>query len=220
MLTGFALALINAIRRGVYYTRSTLISDVSAELNFKSKSIKQLSRKSISEIILFISKRRVVALDEATLKLANKRIVYILNSGGQPTSSNTARLLATHSAQSGRNVVLCDPSGQSEKEVKDKPAKKSSDLPVVSMGDNISLMIGAHEESFFTSKHFSSKIKNLTDRFDQVFICSSNRNAQLGLIALSEFVPGLVMISNLRKTKKLKIKNIKKRQPIDLLFHD
>ena len=57
-------------------------------------------------------------------------------------------------------------------------------------------------------------------RFDQVFICSSNKNAQLGLMALLEFAPGLVMIPGLRKTKKSDIKNIKSRQTIDLLFHD
>ena len=148
MLMGFALSLLNAIRRGVYYTRKTLISDVGADLNFKSKFIRRISRKSISEIILLISKRRLMALDEATLKLANKRIIYILNAGGQPTSSNTARLLATYSAQSGRNVVICDTTGQSEKEITDKPAKTSSDITTVRMGDNINLMIGALKNPF------------------------------------------------------------------------
>ena len=42
----------------------------------------------------------------------------------------------------------------------------------------------------------------------------------LGLIALLEFEPGLVMIAGLRKTKKSYIKNINARQPVDLLFHD
>ena len=79
---------------------------------------------------------------------------------------------------------------------------------------------GAAGSSFFTSKAFTTTIKDLMGRFDQVFICSSNKNAQLGLMALLEFAPGLVMISGLRKTKKSDIKNIKSRQTIDLLFHD
>ena len=136
------------------------------------------------------------------------------------TASNTARLLATQSAQSGRNVVLCDTTGQIEKEIKEKTNTDGSAFPIQNISDNLSLITGAAGSSFFTSKAFTTTIKDLVGRFDQVYICSSNTNAQLGLMALLEFAPGLVMISGLRKTKKSDIKNIKSRQTIDLLFHD
>ncbi len=220
MFIGCAISLINGIRRGVYYTRSLLIEDAHAEFTLKSKSIRRLSRKPFSQIISLISNRRTVELDEVALKLANKKIIYVLNSGGQPSSSNAARLLAVNSAQSGRSIVLCDTTGQAEKEVKDKPVKGSSDLPITSIGENVSIMNGANGAAFFTSKKFNTTIKELTNRFDQVFLCSSNRNAAAGLMALSEFAPCLVMISGLRRTKKFDIKNIKSRLPIDILFHD
>ena len=89
-----------------------------------------------------------------------------------------------------------------------------------SIGENISAMSGADGASFFTSKNFNTTIKELTGRFDQVFLCSSNKNAHIGLMALSEFEAGLVLISGLRRTKKIDIKNNKSRQPIDILFHD
>ena len=49
-----------------------------------------------------------MALDEATLKLSAKKVIYIFNSEGGPFASDVARLLATQSAKSGRSVVLCD----------------------------------------------------------------------------------------------------------------
>ena len=88
------------------------------------------------------------------------------------------------------------------------------------MSDNLSVMTDLSEAVFFTSKDFSSTLKNLTDQFDQVFLCSSNRNAQLGLMALKETVPSIVMVTGLRKTRKIDIQNIKLRKPIDLLFYD
>ena len=88
------------------------------------------------------------------------------------------------------------------------------------LDDNISVMAGHEGASFFTSAKFSEQIKDLTNSFDQVFICSSNINAQLELMALSEFSPSLVVIASLRKTKKLDIKNLTARKPIDLLLHD
>ena len=62
----------------------------------------------------------MVELDQLDLRLSDKKIVYVLNSGGRPSASNAARLLAAKSAQSGRSVVLCDTTGQSEKEIKMK----------------------------------------------------------------------------------------------------
>ena len=143
-----------------------------------------------------------------------------MNCGGQITASNTARLLAAQSAQSGRNVVLCDTTGQIEKEIKEKTTTEDFAFPIHNINDNLSVITGAVGSSFFTLKTFNTTIKDLAERFDQVFICTTTRNAQLGLMALLEFAPGLAMIAGLRKTKKSDINYIKSRQPIDLLFHD
>lgn len=220
ILIGCAISIINGRRRGVYYTRAALMADASADLALKSRSISRLARKSISQITALMSKKRIVQLDEITLKVANKNIVYVVGSGGQPTSYNTARLLAINSAQSGRKVVICDTTGQSKKEIEDNSTNNSPDLLSTSIGNNIDVMNCANKATFFMSKDFNAQIKDLIDRFDQVFICSSNGNGYTGLIALSEFEMDLVMISGLRRTKKFDIKNIKSRQPIDILFYD
>jgi len=220
LFIGCALSLINSTRRGVYYTRSALLSNANTDIALRSKPIRRLSRKSIPDIMEQLSKRQITVLDEAVLKLAGKKFIYIMNSGGQLTASNTARLLATQSSQSGRNVLLCDTTGQVEKEVKEKTSKDDSSYPIYTISDNLSVITGATSSLFFTSKTFNTTIKDLAGRFDQVFLCTSNRSSQLGLMALLEFEPSLVMISGLRKTKKSDIKNIKSRQPIDVLFYD
>ena len=217
---GCGLALLNASWRDVYYKRSTLLFDIDAELNFKSKFMKKFAGKSIPELISLVSKQRIVPLDVASLKLANKKIVYVLNCGGKPSASNATRLLASNSAQSGKKVLLCDTTGISEKEIIEKPTGQGSDLPFVSLEENICVMKEVDGAFFFTSVKFNSTIKELTSQFDQVFVCSSSKNAQIGLTALAEFIPGLVVITGLRKTKKTDIKNIKRRQPVDLVFHD
>jgi uncharacterized protein involved in exopolysaccharide biosynthesis len=220
LFLGCALALLNSRQRSVYYTRSALLSNANADLELRSKPIRRISKKTILNMAAQLSKQQITVLNEADLNLANKNIVYVINSGGQLTASNASRLLATQSAQSGRNVVLFDTTGQVEKEIKEKTTKDGSSFPIHNISDNLNVITGATGSSFFTSKTFNTTIKDLAGRFDQVFICTSDRNSQLGLMALLEFSPGLVMISGLRKTKKSDIKNIKSRQPIDLLFHD
>ena len=173
-----------------------------------------MSRKSISDIIAFIAKRRIAVLDEAVIKLANKGIIYVINSGGRVTATNAALLLVAQSAQSGRNIVLCDTTGQVKKEInKNKLKDQNFDAATINIDKNINLLTEVDEPSFFLSKNFKTTIKNLTNEFDQVFICSSNKNAQLGLMALAEFAPCLVLISGLRKKKILHKKTSKQDSP-------
>ena len=84
----------------------------------------------------------------------------------------------------------------------------------------MNLLNGPLGASFFTASNFNSKIKDLISDFDQVFICSSKADANLGLIALEKFSPSIVLLAGLRSTKKLDIKKITATQPIDILFYD
>ena len=138
---GVALALINSKRRGVYNTKSSLISDASADLSLKSNSIRRLPRESIAKTTSYISERKVLELDQAFIKLSNKKIVYVINFGGRPSAANTAQLLATKSAQSGRNVLLCDTTGHSNKEIENSSYPAASKLPVAVVDDNMGILV-------------------------------------------------------------------------------
>ena len=58
IIVGIFLALLNGARRGVYYAKSTLLSDINADVSVKSKSIRRLSKKSIYEINSIILKKQ------------------------------------------------------------------------------------------------------------------------------------------------------------------
>ena len=61
----------------------------------------------------------------------------------------------------------------------------------------MSIMTGIDGNSL-TAKTFTMTIKDLAESFDQVFICTSNRSTQIGLMALLEFAPSLVIITGAR----------------------
>ncbi|HCY27365.1 MAG TPA: hypothetical protein DHV00_03200, partial [Alteromonas macleodii] len=83
LFIGCALSLMNSMRKSVYYTRSALLSNANADLALESKPIRRLSRKPIPDIEARLSKRQITVLNEADIKLANKKFIYIMNSGGQ-----------------------------------------------------------------------------------------------------------------------------------------
>ena len=143
-----------------------------------------------------------------------------MNCGGRTTSFGTARLLATQSANSGRSIVLYDKTGQSEKDIQYKTLKDTSELPILEVGKDLNLMSVKSEDFLLTSSKFKETIGKLQENYEQVYVCTSNSEAILGLMALSEFNPTVVTIARLRKTKKADIKKIKLRHSIDILFYD
>ena len=138
---GSVLAILNSSSTWRFYTRSAILNAANADLSLKSRPILKLSRKSISDIIAFIAKRRIAVLDEAVIKLANKGIIYVINSGGRTDSINAALLLVAQSAQSGRNIVLCDTTGQVKKEInKNKLKDQNFDAATINIDKNINLL--------------------------------------------------------------------------------
>ena len=156
---GCTVALLNSIRKNVYYTRSGLLSNTNADLALRSKPIRRLARKSISDIIEQLSKRQITVLEEANLWLASKKFIYIVNSGGHMTASNTARLLAIQSAQSGRNVMLCDTTSQTEKDIQEKSTTFDSAFSILNINDNLSVITGAAGSSFLHQKPSIRQLK-------------------------------------------------------------
>ena len=118
LILGCSVAFVIALRKGTYYSKIPLISDSQPKLAIESHFIKKISRWPISKIDSYLSKKRILDLDEAEVNLANKKLIYILNCGGRPFASKVAQLLATKSHRSGRKVILCEKRSVRQKNVK------------------------------------------------------------------------------------------------------
>ena len=62
-------------------------------------------------------------------------------------------------------------------------------------------------------------MKALLEAYDQVFICSDDAKSNAGLMAIKSFDPALILLTRLRKTKKINIQIIKSIHPVSILFH-
>ena len=220
LILGGSLALINLMRRGTYYTKKALMSDARAGIVLNSKSFRKVSRWSLSKINSYMSKNRIMVIDEAEINLANKKLIFFINCGGRPTSSGTARLLANQSSASGRKVIICDKTGQSEKQLENGSIDDNHGSHVTSLGENLDILTGENSASFFTSSSFNSTIKKLMANYDQVYVCSNKNEAIMALMALEQFDPSIVLLARLRTTRKIDIKKITSNQTINLMFYD
>ena len=74
--------------------------------------------------------------------------------------------------------------------------------------------------AFFTSNVLQSKMKEFLSQFDQIFICTSDKEAFSRIRALEKFNPTLVLLSKIKKTRKKYIQMIKQALPIEVMLHE
>ena len=168
----------------------------------------------------YIKDHRILEIDEAQIKLSNSKLIYILSCGGRTTASGTARLLASHSSHYGKKSVLFDKTGQSELNLEDNQTQISSGLPTIKVGTTMNLLVTRNENIALTSEKFRETIEKLQTMYEQVYVCVENSEAILGLMALKDFNPTIILLARLRKTKKVDIKKINSNNQIDILFYD
>ena len=215
-----AIAKLNCMRRGVYYTKDTIINDTKTNVVLKTNSFKRLTRRSVSKMSSYLTNHRILEIDEAQIKLSNSKLIYVLSCGGRTTASGTARLLASHSSHYGKKSVLFDKTGQSELNLEDNQTQISSGLPTIKVGTTMNLLVTRNENIALTSEKFRETIEKLQTMYEQVYVCVENSEAILGLMALKDFNPTIILLARLRKTKKVDIKKINSNNQIDILFYD
>ena len=220
IFAGSALSLINGKRRGVFYTRSSILSACQAAVSFKANALRRLARLPLSELLNTVEQRHITVLDEAQVNVADKPIVYVANSGGMPSASQLGRLMATQSFKSGRNVLLLNLGLKSSKKGDENSIKDVSGIAINTSDETFDQAHDLGGSAFFTSANFGRQMKALMEAYEQIFICSDDEKSNVGLIAVKPFDPALVLLTRLRKTKKANIQKIKSIHPVSILFYD
>ena len=191
MFSGGFFAFIYAMRRGVYYTRSAIVKDVPKTLFLRSNSLFRLSKKPLDKVLHKLSTTNYIELDEASVDLANQKLIYILNVGGKSTAAGLAQMLSIQSASAGRSVALCNIVSD-EREIKDTDQTiEISDLTFAKSKSGVDLLKLNDPQvssSFFMGANFEKNKTNNTNLRPGVFLYKS-QIFFLGLYALKPFNP-------------------------------
>ena len=110
---GSALALINSMRRGVYYSRGSMTSDIRAKLVLSLSALRRLSKLPLSVVKDRLNMRNVLPLDEMLMLTANQKLVFVAGANSRTAPEGIARTIAVLAAATGRKIALCDFSGSS-----------------------------------------------------------------------------------------------------------
>ena len=195
-----------------------MISHSEAAIAVPSKLIRRITKLPASKMLVALEKLKPTKFDETDVVLANKNLVYVLSADGQPLASQTARLLATRvTNQAGR--LIFNQAFDALKGQEDKTTKQISGTKIIYSEAGFDEAKGQVGNTFFSSVDFEKRLKDLLLSYDQIFFCSDDYRSNAGLLALKPHNAGVVMLTRLRKTKKISIQNVKAIQPITVLFY-
>ena len=113
VFVGSALALINSMRRGVYYSRGSITNDIRAKLVLSLSALRRLAKLPLSVITDRLNTRNVLPLDEMLILTANQKLVFVAGANSRTAPEEVARTIAVRAAATGRKIALCDFSGSS-----------------------------------------------------------------------------------------------------------
>ena len=216
---GSIISILNGIRIGAFYTSSSITTKAQPVIALKSNSLHRIARLELSKLIISIEKNNLAGLDEATVTLAPKKLIYVANTVKNQSASQIASLLAAQSYQSGKHILLFHKT-KSKKNFSDSKVKNIAGLSIEEIHDRFDVIRDLDEFSFFTSNNFEKQFNQLLSSYDQIFISSNKQNSNAALIALRPFKPGLVVMTSLRRTSKELIQKLRSIHPISILFHD
>ena len=130
VLTGFGVSLIRGLIKGVFYSRSLIISSTKNASILKSRSLRRIAKLTGVNLSEAFDRRKPVELEEACATLADKSLIYVMWTGGRPMASQMTRLMATQNFRSGRKILFFDTTQKRKKYDEKLDLKEITDLTI------------------------------------------------------------------------------------------
>jgi hypothetical protein len=140
VFVGSALALMNSMRRGVYYSRGSIITDVCAKLVLPVSALRRLSKLPLTVIADRLNTRNILTLDELLMLTANQQLIFVANLNSRTDPAGIARAIAVRASTTGRKIALCDFSGSLAEQKSGNEEMSVLDMPFMATNANVHLM--------------------------------------------------------------------------------
>ena len=225
LIVGVALSLIWSFRRGVYYSKNSLISGAQARLTASVRTLLPLRYKSLGDVNTILVKKPHPVLRNLAVEIHKSAAtqVVVTSSHAKMTGNDVARALASYMQSDTMKVAVIDFSSRAKKLDIDekKQSVKSFDITecvghvsVLIPGDNLSSM------ELLSHKDFWEKIQTLNSTFDLIFLCADNSDAISLLSALEGQKMFHIALARTKNTKSAILEQMCSFLPIQGLLHD
>jgi uncharacterized protein involved in exopolysaccharide biosynthesis len=225
LILGAALSLVLALRRGAYYSKSSLITETQAQITASVRTLLPLRNKSLNNInAMLVKKPRLVLRDMAVeIHKSGATQVIVTSSRSKLSSKDAARALASYMKSDTMKLAVIDFSSRTK--------KLDFDDEMVSVG---SFVISEHAGlvsvlrpdgdmtamELLIQRGFCKNIQSLNSTFDLVFLCADNGDAISLLRALEGQKTFHITLARIKKTKSTALAQMRSLLPIQGLLYE
>ena len=225
LFVGAALSLLLALRRGVYFSKNSLIIGAQARLTASVKTLLPLRSKSLNEINTMLVNKPRAALRDVAVEIHKSAAtqVVVTSSRARLTGNDVARALASYMQSDAVKVAVIDFSSMAKKLDFDDERLSIGSFVVAESAGHISILrpngdLSAME--LLSHRGFWGNIQSLNAKFDLVFLCADGSDAISLLSALEGQKIFHITIAKTKKTKSAILTHMRSILPIQGLLYD
>ncbi|MDB2516503.1 Wzz/FepE/Etk N-terminal domain-containing protein [Planktomarina temperata] len=225
LFVGAALSLVLALRRGVYYSKNSLIAGAQAGIAASVSALLPVRNKSLNDLnTILIKKPRPVLRDLAVeIHKSSTKQVVVTASRTKLTGNDVARALAIYMQSDTVNVAVVDFSSRAKKlDVNNDGPSVGSFVVAESVG-HVSILrpdgdLTAME--LLSQRGFYNNINSINSTFDLVFFSADDGDAISLLRALEGQKMFHITLARTKKTKSATLAQMRSLLPIQGLLYD
>ncbi|MDB2398564.1 Wzz/FepE/Etk N-terminal domain-containing protein [Planktomarina sp.] len=225
LFVGAALSLVLALRRGVYYSKNSLIAGAQAGIAASVSALLPVRNKSLNELNTMLIKKPSPVLRDVAVEIHKSSVkqVVVTASRTKLTGNDVARALACYMQSDTVNVAVVDFSSRTKKLDVDHDGLSFGSFVVAENVGQVSILrpdgdLTAME--LLSQRDFYSNIKSINSTFDLVFLSADDGNAISLLRALEGQKTFHITLARTKKTKSATLAQMRSLLPIQGLLYD
>jgi hypothetical protein len=225
LFVGTALSLALARRRGVYYSKNSLIAGAQAGITASVSALLPVRNKSLNDLNTMLIKKPRPALRDLAVGIhkSSAKQVVVTASRTKLTGNDVARALASYMQSDTVKVAVVDFSSRAKKLGIDLERLSVGSFVVAESAGHISILrpdgdLAAME--LLSQRSFWKNIQSLNSTFDLVLLCADNSDAISLLSALEGQKMFHITIAKTKKTKSATLIHMRSLLPIQGLLYD
>ena len=225
LFVGTALSLALALRRGVYYSKNSLIAGAQAGITASVSALLPVRNKSLNDLNTMLIKKPRPALRDVAVEIhkSSAKQVVVTASRTKLTGNDVARALASYMQSDAVKVAVVDFSSRAKKLDIDLERLSVGSFVVAESASHIAILrpdgdLAAME--LLSQRSFWKNIQSLNSTFDLVLLCADNSDAISLLSALEGQKMFHITIAKTKKTKSATLIHMRSLLPIQGLLYD
>lgn len=225
LLSGFAVSIILALTRGVYFSKTSLKNGAQSQLTASVKRLLPLRGKSLNDIDLILMKKPRSILRELAVEINKYSYTHVVitSSRAKMTGNEVARALSVYMQSDTMKVAVIDFSSKKKKQNIDGKKLSLGSFVVAERIEHLSVLKPESDIEpieMLSQKDFWGEIQSLKSTFDVIFLCADDEKIISLLSALQGKKILHITLARTRKTKSATLLQMRSLLPIQGLLHD